>query len=67
MPAQRYANPGPMLRWTLTFLVIAIIAGIFGFTGISDAAAGFAKIIFFVFLVLLIGALILGGSLVKKN
>ena len=41
-----------MLRWTITFLVIALLAAIFGFGGIAAGAASIAKIIFIVFLVL---------------
>lgn len=67
MAVLREQNPFTMLRWTLTFLVIAIIAGILGFSGISAAAAGIAKVIFFIFLVLLVGSLILGASLFKKS
>lgn len=48
-----------MLSWVIVFLVIAIIAGVFGFGGIVNAAVGIAKIIFFVFLVLFIVSLIL--------
>jgi uncharacterized membrane protein YtjA (UPF0391 family) len=40
-----------MLGWALTFLVIALIAGALGFTGIYLAAAGIAKILFFIFVV----------------
>ena len=47
-----------MLGWALTFLVIAIIAGVFGFGGIATASAGIAKIIFYVFLVLLVVSLV---------
>ncbi|HUR58861.1 MAG TPA: DUF1328 domain-containing protein [Opitutaceae bacterium] len=43
-----------MLRWTLLFLVIALIAGVFGFTGIAGASTDIARTLFFVFLVLLI-------------
>jgi uncharacterized membrane protein YtjA (UPF0391 family) len=43
-----------MLRWTLLFLVIAIFAGVFGFTGIAGTATDIARTLFFVFLVLLI-------------
>ena len=39
-----------MLYYALVFLLIAIIAAVFGFTGISLAAAGIAKLLFFVFL-----------------
>lgn len=44
----------PMLRWTLFFLVIAILAGVFGFTGIAGTATDIARTLFFIFLVLLI-------------
>jgi len=43
-----------MLRWALTFLVIAIVAAVFGFTGIAGAATDIARTLFFVFLLLLI-------------
>jgi len=38
-----------MLNWALTFLVIALLAALFGFGGIASTAAGFAQICFFVF------------------
>ena len=50
-----------MLYWALVFFVIALIAGLFGFSSIYVAAAGIAKILFFVFLVLLIVSLLFGG------
>ena len=40
-----------MLRWAVIFLVIALVAAVFGFTGIAVAAAGIAKFLFFIFLV----------------
>ena len=43
-----------MLGWALTFLIVAIIAAVFGFTGIVAASAGIAKILFFVFLILFV-------------
>ena len=49
-----------MLWYTIVFLIIAIVAAIFGFGGISQAAAGIAKVLFFVFLVLFIVSLIFG-------
>ncbi len=48
-----------MLHWVLIFLVVSIVAGVLGFTGISVQAAGIAKILFFIFLVLFIGSLIM--------
>jgi uncharacterized membrane protein YtjA (UPF0391 family) len=49
-----------MLGWALTFLIIALIAAAFGFGGIAGAAIGIAKILFFVFIVLFVLALIFG-------
>lgn len=49
-----------MLRWTITFLIIAIIAAVFGFGGIAAGAAGIAKVLFFLFLVLFVISLISG-------
>jgi uncharacterized membrane protein YtjA (UPF0391 family) len=49
-----------MLGWALMFLVVAIIAGVFGFTGIAVVATDFARILFFIFLVLFVVSLIFG-------
>jgi uncharacterized membrane protein YtjA (UPF0391 family) len=49
-----------MLHWTLMFLIIALVAGILGFGGIAGTATGIAKILFFVFLVVWLMALLLG-------
>ncbi len=51
-----------MLYWTLCFLLISIVAGIFGFGGLSLAAAGIAKILFFVFLVLFLASLVMNAA-----
>ena len=51
-----------MLGWALTFFIIALIAAVFGFGGIASAAAGIAKVLFFIFVVLFAIALI-GGLL----
>ena len=49
-----------MLRWALTFFIVAIIAAVFGFGGIAAGAAGIAKILFFVFIVLFLLSLLSG-------
>jgi uncharacterized membrane protein YtjA (UPF0391 family) len=49
-----------MLKWAVVFLLIAIVAGIFGFSGIAAASATVAQILFGIFLVLFIGALVIG-------
>jgi uncharacterized membrane protein YtjA (UPF0391 family) len=51
-----------MLRWAVIFLVIALVAALFGFTGIAAAAAGIAKFLFFLFLVICLIFLIIGIS-----
>lgn len=48
-----------MLGWAIAFLVIALIAALFGFGGIASASAGIAQIIFFVFIALFVIALIM--------
>jgi uncharacterized membrane protein YtjA (UPF0391 family) len=50
-----------MLYWALVFLIVSIVAGIFGFGFIAVEAAGIAKILFFIFLVLFIVSLLAGG------
>ncbi|HEY8668617.1 MAG TPA: DUF1328 domain-containing protein [Tepidisphaeraceae bacterium] len=48
-----------MLSWVVTFLVIALIAGILGFGGIAGASIEIAKTIFFIAIILfLISAVI---------
>jgi uncharacterized membrane protein YtjA (UPF0391 family) len=40
-----------MLSWAFTFLVIALIAAVLGFTGVAGTAAAVAKFLFGLFLV----------------
>ena len=41
-----------MLGWVVFFLVLALLAALFGFGGLAGAAAGIAQILFFVFILL---------------
>ena len=50
-----------MLYYSLVFLLIALIAALFGFGLIASAAAGMAKILFFLFLILFLVSLIMGS------
>lgn len=43
-----------MLFWILTFFVLAIIAGLLGFTGVQIISLEIARILFFIFLILFI-------------
>ena len=54
-----------MLNWVWMFLILAIVAAIFGFTGVVAAAAGIAKILFFVFLVVFVIGLLMGRRVVS--
>jgi uncharacterized membrane protein YtjA (UPF0391 family) len=55
-----------MLKWAVVFLIIAIVAGIFGFTDVQAASATIAQWLFGIFLVLVLGALVI-GLLVGKS
>jgi uncharacterized membrane protein YtjA (UPF0391 family) len=56
-----------MLKWALIFLVISLVAGALGFTGVARGAGTIAKVLFGVFLaifvILLILALLAGEAL----
>lgn len=41
-----------MLGWALTFLLVAIVAGLFGFSGIAGTATQIAWVLFVIGLVL---------------
>ena len=49
-----------MLYWALVFLVVAIIAGVLGFGGVAIMAAGMAKLLFYIFLVVFLVTLVMG-------
>jgi uncharacterized membrane protein YtjA (UPF0391 family) len=55
-----------MLKWALIFLVIAVIAGVFGFSDVQAASATIAQWLFGLFVVLFLGALIIGLTLGAK-
>ncbi len=49
-----------MLHYSIVFLVVALIAALFGFGLIASTAAGIAKILFVVFLVLFVLSFLMG-------
>jgi uncharacterized membrane protein YtjA (UPF0391 family) len=51
-----------MLGWVVTFLVVALIAGVLGFAGIAGASIEIAKIIFFIAVVLFLVSAVIGIS-----
>ncbi len=49
-----------MLSWTITFLIVAIIAAALGFGGLAGTAASIAQICFVIFLVMFLVSIISG-------
>jgi uncharacterized membrane protein YtjA (UPF0391 family) len=49
-----------MLRWAIVFLVIALIAAVFGFGGIAGEAAWIGKVLLAVFLILAVVSMVMG-------
>ena len=47
-----------MLRWAIAFLVLALVAGVLGFTGIAGESLYIARVLFFIFLVVFVVGLI---------
>ncbi len=58
-----------MLKWAFIFLIIALVAAMFGFGGIASTAAGIAKVLFFIaiaiFLVMLVLAVVAGRKITR--
>ena len=55
-----------MLKMSILFLVVAIVAGALGFGGVASAAAGIAKILFGIFLLAFVVTLVLGLTAYNK-
>lgn len=62
-----FAANTKMLTWSLIFFIVAIIAGLLGFTQIAGASLAIAKVLFFVFIVLFLIFLLLGTVFVSKQ
>ncbi len=54
-----------MLHYAVVFLVIALIAALFGFGGIAAGAVEIAKILFFVFVIMAVVTFVI--SLMRKR
>ena len=52
-----------LLKYAIIAFVISLIAGALGFSGISAAAGGIARILFFIFLAIAIIVLLLGVTI----
>jgi uncharacterized membrane protein YtjA (UPF0391 family) len=49
-----------MLRWAMGFLILALVAALFGFGGLAVASTGIAQILFYLFLLVFLVTLVLG-------
>ncbi len=55
-----------MLRWALIFLVVGLIAGLLGFTGIAGTSIAIAKTLFFVFMAIFLVLLVAGVAVGRR-
>jgi uncharacterized membrane protein YtjA (UPF0391 family) len=56
-----------MLSWVVTFLIIALVAGLLGFGGIAGASIEIAKVIFFIAIVLFLISAVIGLARGRGN
>jgi uncharacterized membrane protein YtjA (UPF0391 family) len=49
-----------MLSWVVTFLIVALIAGVLGFGGVAGASIEIAKVIFFIAVMLFLVSAVVG-------
>lgn len=54
-----------MIKWAIIFFIISLVAGLFGFTGISAGSRSIAKVLFFVAVVIFLIVLVFGVMLGK--
>jgi uncharacterized membrane protein YtjA (UPF0391 family) len=64
-PTASGAKATTILKWALIFLVVSIIAGLLGFTGLSIVSADIARFLFYVFAVIFLVLLILGLTIFR--
>jgi uncharacterized membrane protein YtjA (UPF0391 family) len=55
-----------MIKWALIFLVVGLIAGVLGFTGVAGASFAIAKILFFVAIAIFVVLLLLGMTIFRR-
>ena len=55
-----------LLKWALAFVIISLVAALFGFGGIAEGAADIARVLFFIFLVICAVLFLLGLTLYKS-
>jgi uncharacterized membrane protein YtjA (UPF0391 family) len=53
-------NFGNLLHWAVIFLIVAIVAAVFGFGGVAGTAMEGAKVLFWIAIVIFVISLIFG-------
>jgi uncharacterized membrane protein YtjA (UPF0391 family) len=66
LPQDFEAQERLMLRWAVIFLVIGLIAGLLGFTGVAGASIAIAKTLFFIFMVIFLVLLLAGLTMARR-
>jgi len=56
-----------MIRWAVVFLILALVAGLFGFGLIANLAFDIAKILFYIFIALFVISLIFGRRTTRSK
>jgi uncharacterized membrane protein YtjA (UPF0391 family) len=59
-PVETESRGFAMLGWVVTFLIIALIAGVLGFGGIAGVSIEIAKAIFFIAIILFLVSAVVG-------
>lgn len=55
-----------LLKWAVVFLIISLVAALFGFGGIAQGSADIAKVLFFIFLAVCVVLFLLGMTVYKS-
>ena len=55
-----------MLRWSVTFIILAILAGVLGFGGIAVGFASIARLLFYLFVILLVISVLTGKKVLNR-
>ncbi len=55
-----------MIKWAIIFAIIALVAGVLGFSGVAGAAMGIAQILFWIAVIIAVIFLVLGFTVYKK-
>jgi len=58
---QQYSKDRSMLRWAIIFFIIALVAAVLGFGGISGMSFEIAKFIAIIAVILFVVSLVVGG------